>query len=45
LILAGGEILSQGAIEKVITSRSMTAAFGSRITVQKRRGRFQLGFL
>jgi iron complex transport system ATP-binding protein len=45
LILAGGEILSQGSIEKVITSRTMTAAFGSRIAVQKRSGRFQLRFL
>jgi iron complex transport system ATP-binding protein len=45
LILAGGEILSQGSIEKVITSRTMTAAFGTRIAVQKRSGRFQLRFL
>jgi iron complex transport system ATP-binding protein len=45
LILAGGAILSQGAIERVITSRTMTEAFGSRIAVQKREGRFQLRFL
>jgi iron complex transport system ATP-binding protein len=45
LVLAGGEILSQGAIEKVITSRTMTEAFSSKIAVQKSRGRFQLRFL
>ena len=45
LILAEGEILSQGAIEKVITSRTMTEAFNSRIAVQKRERRFQLRFL
>jgi len=44
LILADGEILSQGPIGKVITSRTMTEAFHSRITVQKRKGRFQLRF-
>jgi iron complex transport system ATP-binding protein len=45
LILAGGAILSQGEIEKVITSRVMTEAFSSRITVQKREGRYRLRFL
>jgi iron complex transport system ATP-binding protein len=45
LILARGAILSQGAIEKVITSQVMTEAFDSRITVQKREGRYQLRFL
>jgi iron complex transport system ATP-binding protein len=45
LILAGGAILSQGEIEKVITSRVMTEAFSSGITVQKREGRYQLRFL
>jgi iron complex transport system ATP-binding protein len=45
LILARGAILSQGAIEKVITSQVMTQAFDSRITVQKREGRYQLRFL
>jgi iron complex transport system ATP-binding protein len=44
LILAGGAILSQGAIGKVITSRSMSDAFSSGITVHKREGRFQLRF-
>src|SRR3984893_17526005 len=45
LILADGEILSQGAIGKVISSRTMTEAFHSRMTVQKRKGRFQIRFL
>ena len=45
LILAGGAILSRGAIEKVITSKVMTEAFDARITVLKREGRFQLRFL
>ena len=45
LILVRGAILSQGAIEKVITSQVMTEAFGSRIMVQKREGRYQLRFL
>jgi iron complex transport system ATP-binding protein len=45
LILAGGAILSQGKIEKVITSHVMTEAFNARITVQKREGRYQLRFL
>jgi len=45
LILAGGEILSCGAIEKVITSQTMTAAFSTKIAVQNRKGRFQLCFL
>jgi iron complex transport system ATP-binding protein len=45
LILKNGEILSQGAIEKVITSRTMTEAFNSEIAVRKRKGRFALSFL
>jgi iron complex transport system ATP-binding protein len=45
LVLARGAILSQGAIEKVITSQVMTEAFDSRITVQRRQGRYQLRFL
>src|SRR3984957_1465449 len=40
LILARGAILSQGKIEKVITSHVMTEAFNARITVQKREGRY-----
>ena len=45
LILKDGEILSQGAIAKVITSRAMTEAFDSDIAVRKRKGRFALSFL
>jgi iron complex transport system ATP-binding protein len=45
LILAQGAILSQGPIAKVITSRVITEAFSSRITVQKREGRYQLRFV
>jgi iron complex transport system ATP-binding protein len=45
LILKAGEILSQGTIGKVITSRTMTAAFDSNIAVRKGRGRFELCFL
>jgi len=45
LILARGAILSQGAIAKVITSRVMSEAFRSGITVQKREGRYQLRFV
>jgi iron complex transport system ATP-binding protein len=45
LILKAGEILSQGTIGKVITSRTMTVAFDSNIAVRKGRGRFALCFL
>jgi iron complex transport system ATP-binding protein len=45
VILKGGEILSQGAIGNVITSRNMTKAFDSKIAVQKGKGRFVLRFL
>jgi iron complex transport system ATP-binding protein len=44
LILRGGEILSQGPIAKVITSPTMTRAFGSRIAVRRQAGRFELRF-
>ena len=44
LVLRGGEILSQGAIGKVITSQTMSQAFDAEIAVQKRQGRFQLQF-
>ena len=44
LILQGGEILSQGPIAKVITSPTMTRAFGSRIAVRRQAGRFELRF-
>ena len=44
LVLDGGEILAQGAIGKVITTRTMSQAFRADIAVQKRRGRFQLKF-
>jgi iron complex transport system ATP-binding protein len=42
LILRGGKILSQGPIAKVIASPTMTKAFGSRIAVRRKAGRFQL---
>jgi iron complex transport system ATP-binding protein len=45
LLLKGGAILSQGAIEKVITARTMTEAFDSEIAVRKGQGRFALRFL
>jgi iron complex transport system ATP-binding protein len=45
LILKAGEILSQGMIGKVITSRTMTVAFDSNIAVRKGRARFELCFL
>jgi iron complex transport system ATP-binding protein len=45
VILKGGEILSQGAIGNVITSRNMTKAFDSKIAVRKGKGRFVLRFL
>jgi iron complex transport system ATP-binding protein len=45
LILRGGKILAQGAIEKAITSRTMSDAFGCQITVRSRKGRFQLLFV
>ena len=44
LVLRGGEILSQGAIGKVITSATMSQAFGAEIAVRKGKGRFQLEF-
>jgi iron complex transport system ATP-binding protein len=44
LILKGGKILSQGAIGKTITSRTMSEAFGCQIAVQLRKGRFHLRF-
>ena len=45
LVLKGGEIRSQGAIGKVITSRIMSEAFDSTIVVRNRTGRFQLRFI
>jgi iron complex transport system ATP-binding protein len=44
LLLRAGEILSQGAIGKIITSKTMSQSFGAAIAVQKRQGRFQLQF-
>jgi iron complex transport system ATP-binding protein len=44
LILRGGEILSHGPIAKVITSPTMTEAFGFRIAVRRQAGRFELRF-
>jgi iron complex transport system ATP-binding protein len=44
LLLRGGEILSQGVIGKVITSKTMSRAFGAPIAVLNRQGRFQLQF-
>jgi iron complex transport system ATP-binding protein len=42
LLLRGGEILSKGPIDEVITSSAMSAAFGSTIEVRRRNARFQL---
>jgi iron complex transport system ATP-binding protein len=44
LVLRDGEILSQGPIGKVITSATMSRAFGQEIAVRKEQGRFQLQF-
>jgi iron complex transport system ATP-binding protein len=44
LVLREGEILSQGAIGKVITSTTMSQAFGAEIGVRKGWGRFRLKF-
>ena len=44
LVLREGEILSQGAIGKVITSTTMSQAFDAKIAVRKGQGRFQLQF-
>jgi iron complex transport system ATP-binding protein len=44
LILKGGKVLSQGAIGKTITSRTMSEAFDCQIAVQLRKGRFRLRF-
>ena len=44
LVLRGGRIISQGAIRKVITSPTMTQAFGAEITVRAKAGRFDLQF-
>ncbi|MBV8142644.1 MAG: ATP-binding cassette domain-containing protein [Verrucomicrobia bacterium] len=44
LLLRAGEILLQGPIGKVITSKTMSQAFTAAITVLKREGRFQLRF-
>jgi iron complex transport system ATP-binding protein len=44
LVLRGGRIISQGAIGKVITSTTMTNAFGSKIAVYRKARRFQLRF-
>ncbi|MBV9129418.1 MAG: ATP-binding cassette domain-containing protein [Verrucomicrobia bacterium] len=44
LLLRAGEIFSQGAIRKVITSKAMGQAFGAAMTVLNRQGRFQLQF-
>jgi iron complex transport system ATP-binding protein len=44
LLLREGEILSQGKIEKVITSKAMSRAFDAVMVVRKGQGRFQLRF-
>ena len=44
LVLRGGEILSQGAIGKVITSETMSQAFDAEIAVGRRQRRLQLRF-
>jgi iron complex transport system ATP-binding protein len=44
LVLREGEILSQGAIGRVITSRTMSQAFDAEIAVRRGRRRFQLQF-
>jgi iron complex transport system ATP-binding protein len=44
LVLREGEILSQGAIGRVITSRTMSQAFDAAIAVRRGQGRFQLQF-
>ena len=44
LVLRDGQILSQGAIGKVITSTTMSAAFGCEIAVRSADGRFRLQF-
>jgi iron complex transport system ATP-binding protein len=44
LILQDGQILSQGRIRSVITSATMTEAFGSQIVVRRTRGRYWMGY-
>jgi iron complex transport system ATP-binding protein len=44
LLLQEGGILTQGAIGKVITTKTMSEAFGAEIAVRKRQGRFELKF-
>ena len=44
LLLQGGGILIQGAIGKVITTKTMSQAFGAEIAVRKRQARFELKF-
>ncbi len=44
LVLRHGEILSQGAIGKVITSETMSQAFDAKIVVRKAKGRYNLDF-
>jgi iron complex transport system ATP-binding protein len=44
LVLREGEILSQGAIGRVITSKTMSQAFDTKIAVRRGLGRFQLQF-
>jgi iron complex transport system ATP-binding protein len=44
LVLREGEILSQGAIGRVITSKTMSQAFDTEIAVRRGQGRFQLRF-
>jgi len=44
LVLREGEIFSQGAIGKVITSTTMSQAFGAKIAVRKGQGRYLLQF-
>jgi iron complex transport system ATP-binding protein len=44
LILKGGKIVSQGSIDEVICSSTMSDAFDSRIVVKKNSDRFQIRF-
>jgi iron complex transport system ATP-binding protein len=44
LILKGGKIVSQGSIDEVICSSTMSDAFDSRIVVEKNSDRFQIRF-
>jgi iron complex transport system ATP-binding protein len=42
LVLRGGAVFAAGPKTRIVTSKTLTGAFGARLTVERRRGRYRL---